>query len=274
MSQEEIAASRPWQKKLHEVIYEADTPAGKLFDVLLLLAIGLSVTVVMLDSVKEIGEKYATEFHVAEWVFTIFFTIEYVLRIVCVRKPFRYIFSFYGIVDLLSIVPTYLGLFSTNATFLKTIRTIRLMRVFRIFKLARYVKEAQVLMKALSASRARILVFLFGVMVLVTILGTLMYIVEDYDDTKFTSIPRSIYWAIVTLTTVGYGDISPQTELGQFVSSIIMIMGYAIIAVPTGMVSVELARKEERISTQACPSCSREGHDSNARHCKFCGARL
>jgi len=267
---------RPWQKTLHEVIYEADTPIGKLFDVALLIAILLSVVAVMLESVDVVGQEYQFELMVAEWIFTIVFTIEYVLRIVCVRKPMSYILSFYGLVDLLSIVPTYLGLFITNASFLRAIRTIRLLRVFRIFKIARYIKEANVLVEALKASRPRILVFLFGVLVMVTIFGTIMYIIEDYDATKFTSIPRSIYWAVVTLTTVGYGDISPQTELGQFFSSIIMVMGYAIIAVPTGIVSVELARKsgQSTISTQACMSCSQEGHDTNAMHCKFCGEAL
>ncbi len=266
---------RAWQKTLHEVIYEADTPMGKLFDVALLIAILLSVVAVMLESVDTVGEEYQLELMVAEWVFTIVFTIEYVLRIVCVRKPMSYILSFYGLVDLLSIVPTYLGLFITNASFLRAIRTIRLLRVFRIFKIARYIKEANVLVDALKASRPRILVFLFGVLVMVTILGTIMYIIEDYDGTKFTSIPRSIYWAVVTLTTVGYGDISPQTEIGQFFSSIIMIMGYAIIAVPTGIVSVELARKGgSGISTQACMTCSQEGHDADATYCKFCGEAL
>jgi len=266
---------RSWQKTLHEVIYEADTPMGKLFDVALLIAILLSVVAVMLESVDTVGAEYQFELMVAEWVFTIVFTIEYVLRIVCVRKPMRYILSFYGLVDLLSIVPTYLGLFITNASFLRAIRTIRLLRVFRIFKIARYIKEANVLVDALKASRPRILVFLFGVLVMVTILGTIMYIIEDYNGTKFTSIPRSIYWAVVTLTTVGYGDISPQTEIGQFFSSIIMIMGYAIIAVPTGIVSVELARKSgSAFSTQACTTCSQEGHDADAVYCKFCGEML
>lgn len=265
----------PWRKKLHEIIYEADTPMGKLFDVALLLAILLSVGCVMLESVAYYGGNYQYELMIAEWVFTVIFTIEYVLRIICVKKPLRYILSFYGLVDLLSIVPTYLGLFVTNASFLRSIRTIRLLRVFRIFKLARYIKEANVLMEALKASRPRILVFLFGVLVMVTILGTLMYLIEDYEETKFTSIPRSIYWAVVTLTTVGYGDISPQTEIGQFFSSIIMIIGYAIIAVPTGIVSVELARKSGiPPSAQACMNCSQEGHDADAEYCKFCGEQL
>ncbi|MDA8714862.1 ion transporter [Flavobacteriales bacterium] len=268
-------ALKSWQHKLHEIIYEADTPIGKLFDVALLIAILLSVFAVMLESVESIGLRYPLELLIAEWVFTIIFSIEYFLRIIAVKKPFKYIFSFYGIVDLLSIVPTYLGLFITNASFLRAIRTIRLLRVFRIFKIARYIKEANVLVEALKATKARIFVFLFGVVVMVIIMGTVMYIIEDYDGTKFTSIPRSIYWAIVTLTTVGYGDISPQTEIGQFLSSIIMIMGYAIIAVPTGIVSVELAKKgSTTISTQACTSCSHEGHDFDAKHCKFCGELL
>ena len=201
---------------MHEVIYEADTPAGKLFDVDLLIAILLSVFAVMLESVESIGAKYQLELLLAEWVFTIIFSIEYILRIIAVRKPLKYILSFYGVVDLLSIVPTYLGLFITNASFLRAIRTIRLLRVFRIFKIARYIKEANVLVEALKATKARIFVFLFGVVVMVTIMGTVMYIIEDYDGTKFTSIPRSIYWAIVTLTTLGMETLVHKLKLANF----------------------------------------------------------
>ncbi|MFT7611516.1 MAG: voltage-gated potassium channel [Parvicellaceae bacterium] len=268
---------KPWKRKLHEVIYEADTPLGKLFDVALLICIFLSVAAVMLESVEWISIKYKTELFVAEWAFTIFFSIEYVLRIVVVKKPFRYILSFYGLIDLLSIIPTYLGLFVTNASFLRAIRIIRLLRVFRIFKLARYMSEAKVLMQALKASKARILVFLFGVMVMVTIMGTIMYIIEDYPDTAFTSIPRSIYWAIVTITTVGYGDISPVTAPGQALSSILMIMGYAVIVISGVFVGAEVRNTTSSngpVSTRACTSCSKEGHDSDAEFCKFCGESL
>lgn len=263
---------KPWKRKLHEVIYEADTPMGKLFDVALLIAILLSVVAVMLESVGPVRKDYRLALSVAEWVFTIFFSIEYVLRIISVNKPWKYILSFYGIVDLLSIVPTYLGLVVSNASYLKTIRTIRLLRVFRIFKLARYVKEARSLVQSLKETRARIFVFMFGVIVLVTILGTLMYIIEDYPGTKFDSIPRSIYWAIVTLTTVGYGDISPQTEIGQLCSSVIMILGYSILAV--GIVNISREARAKVLTTQSCPSCSREGHDKDAEYCKFCGEVL
>jgi len=265
-----------WQQKLHEIIYEADTPAGKFFDVALLWAILLSILGVMLESVDPIRLKYGKALEYVEWGFTIFFTVEYILRIISIGKPFRYIFSFYGIVDFLSIIPTYMGLFVSGVQSLRVLRTIRLLRVFRIFKLGRYLGAGKTLVDALKASRPKIIVFLFGVMTVVIIMGTVMYLIEDYEGTKFTSIPRSIYWAIVTLTTVGYGDISPETVLGQTLASIIMILGYSIIAVPTGIVSAEIANAEqaEAISTQSCPQCSAEGHDKDAIHCKYCGGQL
>lgn len=268
---------RPWQKKLHEVIFEADTLSGKLFDLILLGAILLSVIVVMLESVDEYNEKFGAVFTVIEWGLTILFSIEYIVRIISIRKPFSYIFSFYGIIDLLSIVPTYIGLLplGTDASSLTVIRSLRLLRVFRILKLGKYLKEAKTLSKALIASKSKIIVFLGAILTVVTILGTVMYLVETPED-GFTSIPRSIYWAIVTLTTVGYGDIYPVTALGQFIASIVMIMGYAIIAVPTGIVTNELIKvdKDENISTKACESCSKEGHDKDAIHCKYCGEKL
>lgn len=271
----------PWRRKVHEVIFEADTPAGKLFDVVLLLAIVLSTLAVMLESVKEVEEQHGHLLRIVEWVFTILFSIEYLARIISVARPLRYVFSFYGIIDLLSILPTYLGLFFTNTRSLSVIRTIRLLRVFRIFKLARYLREGETLTRALKASRWKITVFLGVVLMICVIMGTLMYLIEGGNPRApgegFTSIPRSIYWAIVTLTTVGYGDIAPVTPLGQSLSSIIMILGYAIIAVPTGIVSVELNNEmnsEPAISTQACMSCSREGHDADAEFCKFCGEKL
>lgn len=263
---------------MHDIIYEADTPAGKLFDVVLLWAILLSVLAVMLESVNWIEEDYGDLLFVLEWVFTIFFTIEYILRIISVKQPLKYMLSFYGIVDLLSLLPTYIGLFinpNVNASALRTIRAIRLLRVFRIFKLGRYLGEARVLTEALRASRPKITVFLFAVLALVVIMGTIMYLIEGEKGTGFTSIPRSIYWAIVTLTTVGYGDISPETPLGQFFASIIMILGYAIIAVPTGIVSAEIAKTgDDEISNIACDNCSQEGHDPDAEYCKYCGASL
>jgi voltage-gated potassium channel len=263
-----------FRKKTHEIIFEADTFLGKLFDIVLLILIVLSIAAVMVESVEAYSIKYEPFLSFFEWSITAIFTVEYLLRIISVKKPLKYIFSFYGLIDLVSLLPTYLGLFmfSESISSIKTIRTIRLLRVFRILKLIRYVKEAQTLKTALIASRQRIIVFLLAVLAVATIMGTIIYIIEDPKD-GFTSIPRSIYWAIVTLTTVGYGDIAPQTVLGQFFASIIMILGYAIIAVPTGMISVELARNE-KMNTQSCPSCSEEGHENNAKYCKHCGAEL
>jgi len=259
--------------KLHTIIFEADTRAGKLFDIILLWAILVSIVVVMLESVVSISEAYSAEIKVVEWSFTILFSLEYIARIIAVKKPLKYIFSFYGIIDLLSILPTFIGVFVSGTHSLSVIRAIRLLRIFRILKLVRYVKAAQTLKQALFASKDKIIVFLFAVGSMVIILGTIMYIIET-PESGFTSIPRSIYWAIVTLTTVGYGDISPATVLGQTIASIVMIMGYSILAVPTGIVGVELAKHENKMSTQACPDCSEEGHDLDAEHCKYCGAKL
>ncbi len=268
---------QPWQEKIHEVVYEADTPAGRLFDITLLWAILISILVVMLESVNSIKAVYGTELELLEWTFTILFSIEYILRIISIQKPFKYILSFYGIVDLLSILPTFLSLFIAGSHSLIVIRSLRLLRVFRILKLAHFIGEANSLLKALKASKAKIIVFLFTVLSLTFILGTAMYLIEGrIPDSGFTSIPRSIYWAIVTLTTVGYGDIAPQTVLGQFIASLIMIIGYAVIAVPTGIVSAEIVKKDDstKVSTQACRSCAKEGHDADATHCKYCGEIL
>ncbi len=268
---------KPWQNKMHEVIYEADTPSGKLFDIVLLFLIVVSIVVVMLESVPSIFSKHGDELELVEWIITILFTIEFIARLVCIKKPFKYIFSFYGIVDLLSLLPSYLGLFisGSQSHSLAVIRSLRLLRIFRILKLARYIGEANLLIKSLKASRPKILIFMFFVLSVTFILGTVMYIVES-EESGFTSIPMSIYWAIVTLTTVGYGDIAPITPLGQAIASFIMITGYAVIAVPTGIVSAEIAKQEikKTVSTQACPSCSLEGHDVDAVHCKYCGAKL
>ena len=268
---------RPFKKvrsKIHEIIFEADTYAGKLFDIILLWLILFSVAAVMFESVEQYRIKYGEYLNVFEWGITFLFTMEYIARIFSVKKPLKYIFSFYGLIDLISLLPTYLGIFvsADNISSIKTIRTIRLMRVFRILKLIRYVKEANTLKQALIASRQRIVVFLAAVLSVATIMGTIIYMIEDPED-GFTSIPRSIYLAIVTLTSVGYGDIHPHTVLGQFFASIIMILGYAIIAVPTGMVSVELV-KAGQMNTQSCPGCSKEGHDNNAEYCKHCGEEL
>jgi voltage-gated potassium channel len=267
-------AGNKWRMTLHEVIFEADTPAGKWFDVLLILAILASVVMVMLDSVGTIQKSYGPILLAGEWFFTILFTIEYVLRLLSVGRPLAYATSFYGIVDLLAILPTYLSILIPGAQYLLVIRILRVLRIFRILKLVQYLGEARMLTQALRASRRKITVFLIVVLTLVTIFGSLIYLVEDPKD-GFTSIPKSIYWSIVTLTTVGYGDISPQTGLGQLLSALIMIIGYGIIAVPTGIVTVELAQAFKRqISTQACPECSAEGHDIDAKHCKYCGSRL
>ncbi|MGC6403361.1 MAG: ion transporter [Flavobacteriaceae bacterium] len=264
-----------WRTTLHEVIYEADTPMGKLFDVLLLIFIVLSVFLVALESVPSIDEVYKDWFHWAEWVITILFSIEYLLRIIAVRNPFRYIFSFYGIIDLLSTLPKYIAIIFTGTQSLIALRALRLLRVFRILKLTRYIGESNSLMRALRASKAKILVFMFGVLILCVIFGTVMYLVES-DESGFTSIPRSIYWCIVTLTTVGYGDIAPVTNLGQFIAALIMIMGYGIIAVPTGIVTAEFSssRKTTDSNTQVCPRCLEDNHKDQANFCHQCGSLL
>ncbi|MFC2126738.1 ion transporter [Bacteroidota bacterium] len=260
--------------KMHEIIFEADTFWGKFFDVGLLILIVLSILVVMLESVPGISEKYGSLFLTAEWVFTILFTVEYITRIISVGKPVKYITSFMGIVDLLSILPTFLSLFAVGTRSLIVIRSIRLLRIFRIFKLARYISESMTLANAMKASWPKILVFLMAVLTIVIIMGTVMYLVEGAEN-GFTSIPLSVYWCIVTMTTVGYGDIAPQTVGGQFIASIIMILGYGIIAVPTGIVSAEyIQKKKSDITRQSCPDCSKEDHEADADYCKFCGTKL
>lgn len=262
-----------WRKKLHEIIFEADTPMGKAFDILLLVAILLSVLVIMLESVQSIDDLYDPEFKTAEWVFTILFTIEYLMRLSVIKRPLRYAVSFYGLVDLLSILPTYIGLFASGAESLLVIRSLRLLRVFRVMKLTRYLGEANQLGKALVSSKRKILVFLFVVFMAAIIMGTLMFLIEGPEH-GFTSIPRSIYWAIVTLTTVGYGDISPGTAMGQVMASIIMILGYGIIAVPTGIVTAELTKTELVENTQSCSNCGENMHLDDAKYCHNCGEVL
>jgi len=254
---------------LHEIIFEADTPAGKAFDIALLILIVLSVIAVLIDSVAPIHLKYGSLLLVAEWVFTILFSIEYFLRVYSTKSPQKYIFSFYGIIDLLAILPTYLSLVFAGTQYLLVIRMLRLLRVFRVLKLARFVGASDVLGIAMKNSRHKIIVFLEVVITMVVIMGSLMYLIEGPEN-GFTSIPVSIYWAIVTLTTVGYGDIAPQTFLGQTLASIIMITGYAIIAVPTGIISVEMA-KATRQNTQICRNCGYSRHDDDAKYCKICG---
>jgi len=264
-----------WKQRLHDIIFEADTPAGKLFNFFLLLLIVLSTVVVMWESIPSSAEDHSQLFITMEWVFTILFTIEYIFRIAVVNHKKRYIFSFFGIVDLLSILPSYLTLFLAGTQVLMVIRILRLLRIFRILKLAQFVSAADVLRVALTSSRHKIGVFLLTVIMSVIIAGTLMYLIEGAEH-GFTSIPLSIYWAIVTMTTVGYGDIAPHTSLGQALASLIMILGYGIIAVPTGIVSAEMysLRAKEKITTQVCPSCLKEGHDSDAIYCKYCSAKL
>ena len=265
-----------WKSKLHEIIYEADTPAGKWFDIILLILILASIAVVMLESVSTIGTEYSDALNIAEWVITILFTIEYFARILVIKKPSEYIFSFYGMVDFFSTIPKYLSLFFVGPSALAALRALRLLRVFRILKLARFIGESNQLAKALKASKAKISVFLLAILMLCIILGTIMYMVEGGTDSGFTSIPRSVYWAIVTLTTVGYGDIAPSTPLGQFIAAIIMILGYAVIAVPTGIVSTELAKNEKtpHLNTQSCPNCSEDNHRDGAKFCHACGHKL
>ena len=273
-AQGEEPALSGWRHRAHEIIYEADTPAGKAFDVALIATILLSILVVMLESIAGIRQERGSILRSAEWVFTILFTIEYGLRLLCVGRPLHYARSFFGIVDLLAILPTYVSILIPGVQALLVIRVLRILRVFRVLKLVNYVTEVETLMRAMRASMRKILVFMFAVLTLVVILGSCMYLIEGPEH-GFTSIPKGVYWAIVTLTTVGYGDISPQTSAGQMLASLIMIMGYGIIAVPTGIVTVEMARAgRTTISTQACKQCSAEGHDLDAVHCKFCGAKL
>lgn len=263
-----------WQHRLHEIIFEADTKEGKLFDVVLLVLIMLSIIGVMLDSVPSIHNSYANTLFITEWVFTIIFTIEYLLRIISVKKPISYITSFYGVIDLISTLPSYLSLFIPGSQVFRVLRSLRLLRVFKVLKMPQFTGASNSLAKALKASRPKIVVFLVAVLALAMIMGTIMYIVEGGEH-GFTSIPRSMYWAIVTLTTVGYGDISPETPLGQFIASIIMILGYGIIAVPTGIVSSEIAKTSgHKYSTQACPNCMKEEHEDNALYCSNCGYKL
>jgi voltage-gated potassium channel len=266
----------PWRRRLYAVIFEADTPAGKTFDVSLLVVIISSIVVVCLESVDSIRAVYAPLLIGLEWVFTILFTLEYILRLLCTRRPFTYARSFFGVVDLVSIVPTYLSLLLPGTQYLLVVRILRLLRVFRVLKLAEYLREASVLRRAMLASQQKISVFLLTVVTIVVIVGALMYVVEG-EQGGFTDIPTSMYWAIVTLTTVGYGDISPVTPLGKTLASLLMLLGYGIIAVPTGIVTSELSRAAQQQQAdvlRTCPVCQKSGHDADARYCKYCGEEL
>jgi voltage-gated potassium channel len=283
---------RSWREQWYEIIFEADTPTGKLFDVVLLIAILLSVGVVMCESVKGIRDEHSAELIGAEWFFTVLFTVEYIVRVLCARRPLQYVFSFYGIVDLLALLPTYVAFFLGDFTFnlegeatqrLTVIRALRLLRAFRIFKLAHMLSEATALRGAILAARAKIAVFLSFVLITTVIVGSAMHLIEggrvgpdgEAITTGFDSVPGSMYWAIVTMTTVGYGDTSPETAIGKALAACMMILGYCMIIVPTGIVSAELAQSGGKmLTTQVCPECMKEGHDADATHCKYCGAML
>lgn len=262
------------RQRLYQIIYESDTPAGKWFDILLIVSILLSVVVVMLDSVNRISVQWRHVLSIAEWGFTVLFSIEYLLRIYSIRRASSYLFSFYGIVDFIAIVPAYLSLFVYDIQFLLIVRVLRILRIFRVLKLGRYISQVNILLRALNAGKIKVIVFLFFISTIVILFGSTMYLIEGPEN-GFTSIPRSIYWAIITLTTVGYGDITPKTDLGQALASFVMVMGYAIIAVPTGIFTAELSRAiREDASGRICPNCNKLGHDSDAKYCNACGAKI
>ncbi len=267
-----------FKERLWRIIFLSDTPAGRIFDIVLMWLISGSILVVMLESVKEIDQQYNRLFNNLEWCFTILFTVEYLLRLWTVRKKLHYVFSFFGVVDLLSILPSYLELFFTGSGHFMVIRVLRLLRMFRILKMAHHTGQANILINALRSSRGKIFVFLFGVFTIVCIQGTLIYLIEGgQEESGFTSIPQSIYWSIVTITTVGYGDITPVTVLGKILASLIMLTGFAIIAVPTGIVTAELQRQEleaVRLDRRKCRECGQLGHEPGACYCKMCGVDL
>lgn len=266
------------KRKLFIIIFGTGTPLGKAFDLILLVLILVSVAAVMLETVSFVDEKYHLELRIIEWVVTVFFTLEYAARIWVIKKPKVYIFSFLGIIDLLSILPTYLSIIFVGSQSFAILRALRLLRIFRILKLVRFVAEAQILGKALASSRHKITVFFLALVILVFILGSIMYLIEG-PEAGFVSIPLSIYWAIVTLTTVGFGDITPQTVLGQFIASIVMLLGYAIIAIPTGIVGAEIYKEVDTSVKRhhnhlICRDCGSEDHPINAKYCNNCGSKL
>lgn len=265
-----------WRFKLHEIIYGHHTPVGKLFDIVLLIVILYSVVIVMLESLPRFDDKYHGFLDISEWIVTILFTIEYIIRIICIKRPKEYIFSFFGVIDLLSTIPKYLSFFVVGSQYITAFRALRLLRVFRILKLVRFVGESNNLLRALKASRAKIFIFVFFVLIVSVLLGTIMYLVEGPEN-GFNSIPHSVYWTIVTLTTVGYGDISPQTGLGQFIATFVMIIGYGIIAVPTGIVTVEYSKQRKVKGAEGiltCENCLSTGHMEDANHCYNCGSKF
>lgn len=263
-----------WKERLYTIIFGTDTPSGKRFDVVLIYTILFSVLIVLLDSVDVLSSRYGVYLKALEWLLTIAFTIEYIVRICVSPKPWGYVRSFYGVVDLLSILPTYLGLFYADIGYLLIIRLLRVLRVFRVLKLMRYLSEANVLARSLLMSRRKIFVFFSFVLVLATIFGSLMFVVEGPEN-GFTSIPRSIYWTIVTITTVGYGDITPHTVIGQFIATLVMLTGYSIIAIPTGIFTAEIAQEIQRQRiAKNCQNCNHTGHEADAHYCRKCGAEL
>ena len=270
-----LPAQTPLRTRIFEIIFESDTPAAKGFDIALIIAILSSVAVVLLDSVPSLHARYHTLFYALEWGFTLAFTVEYALRLYCLDRPFLYARSFYGVVDLLSVLPTWLSFLLPGAQPLLVVRILRVLRLFRVLRLMEFVGEGELLLQAMHRSKRKILLFLSSVTMIVTVFGSLIYLIEP-AEAGFTSIPRAMYWGVVTLTTVGYGDIAPITPLGQFVSALMMIIGYSIIAVPTGVFSAEVIRamRVESHSDAACPDCGREGHDRDAKYCKHCGGEL
>jgi voltage-gated potassium channel len=264
-----------WRERLHGVIYETNTGAGRIFDVSLLLFTITSTLVVVMDSVPEYHQRFGSLFFLLEWIFTIIFTLEYLLRLLVIRRPVRFVFSPLGIIDLLTILPSYLSILVPGAQSLLVLRALRLLRIFRIFKLTHFIDEAQFLTRAIRRSMRKIAIFMLAVVTITIVLGSVMYLVEG-ERAGFTSIPTSIYWAVVTITTVGYGDIAPLTPLGKFIASVMMLIGYGIIAVPTGILTTEIGNivRITGQSTEACPACGREGHDADAGYCKWCGSAL
>lgn len=263
------------KRKLYVIIFESDTPKGKLFDVVLIVVIVLSILVVIAQSMQGWHAVAGLFLHISEIVFTAFFTVEYVLRLYCSPNRRKYAFSFFGIIDLLSTLPLYIGWFFGTARYLLVIRTFRLIRVFRIFKLFDFLDEGHLLLRSLMYSRRKIIVFFLFVLIMVISIGTLMYMIEGRrPGSAFNNIPNSIYWAIVTMTTVGYGDITPETPLGRFLSAIVMLLGYTIIAVPTGIVSASMIQEHRKIDARECPHCGKNGHEEKAVYCKHCGGKL
>ncbi len=271
----EKSDQQSWKTRLHETIYESNTAAGKTFDIALLIFIIGSIIVVMLDSIKEYHQQYGELFWLLEWIFTGLFTIEYLLRLISLRKPLKYVYSFFGIIDLLAIIPSYLSIINVGAQSLLVLRALRLLRVFRIFKLTHFLTEMEFLKSSIYSSLKKISIFMLVVLSMVIIMGSIMYLVEGGEN-GFHSIPDSIYWAIVTITTVGYGDISPATPLGKFLASIMMFIGYGIIAVPTGILTTDIAMavRKKKPGHETCPGCGKEDHDNDAKFCKYCGTGL